>query len=137
MNVTILPAGWIICELCERMVPRLIITRHHLTPRSRPERIDRKGDIAKVCVTCHLAIHRSFSNKELGARFYTIKKLQASNRLQGYLEWVRKQEVNEDAQWPAQDDKRDPPLATPPPRAPEPLRFRPFEAIMLWESEEQ
>lgn len=90
-EVAMLPSGWMICELCERMAPRNAITKHHLNPRSRPKRIGRAG-VAVVCVPCHLAIHQTFSNKELGARFYTIQRIRESGRLRVYL-GGRRQEV--------------------------------------------
>ncbi len=141
MTTTLLPAGWLICELCERTVPCFLITKHHLIPRSMGKK---SSCLAIICVTCHFSIHHLFTNKELGKHFFTIHALQESERCRDYLEWARIQRVNENAHWAKAEHKRDQKPAPENLKAADylvigptgPLRFRLFEGVTLFEGEE-
>ena len=76
------------CVLCRRDVPGRLITLHHLKPKSRGGGADVR---VPACRTCHKQIHATFTNKELAARFDDVRALRDSERLAGFLDWVRKQ----------------------------------------------
>ncbi len=73
-----------ICALCERLVST--VTWHHLVPR---EEGGRYSETVPLCQPCHATIHTFFTNKELKKTFHTIEALQAAERLQTYLRWIR------------------------------------------------
>ncbi len=76
------------CALCERMVNN--VTWHHLVPK---EEGGRYSATVPLCQPCHSTIHNLFTNKELKKTFYTIELLQAADRLQSYLQWIRNNRV--------------------------------------------
>ena len=73
-----------ICALCQRAVS--LVTWHHLVPK---EEGGRYSETVPLCQPCHSTIHNLFTNKELKKTFNTIAALQASERLQTYLQWIR------------------------------------------------
>ena len=58
------------CPVCERVVPRVRMTKHHLKTR----KVD-QHDIEVICRECHSYIHRLFTNKELRATDSTLNTL--------------------------------------------------------------
>jgi hypothetical protein len=56
------------CPLCER--PNYSPSDHHLVPRTRGGRVTKT-----ICKDCHVAIHATFSNKELERQYATIEAL--------------------------------------------------------------
>ena len=74
-----------ICELCNREVP--FITEHHLIPK---ERGGKHYDTAKFCKMCHTQIHALYSNRELAARLFSIKRLQSDDGIKKYLNFIKK-----------------------------------------------
>ena len=76
------------CSLCEREVPREMITLHHLRPREHGGKPEHR---TPLCRPCHKQLHAVFSNKAL-ARFYdSLDRLRAEPTLQPFLNWIRKQ----------------------------------------------
>lgn len=73
------------CELCTRDVSKL--TEHHLVPK---ERGGKNYATANLCITCHKQIHALYTNKELGARFYSIDKLKGDIKIKRYLKFISK-----------------------------------------------
>jgi len=73
-----------ICALCQRAVNT--VTWHHLVPKDEGGRY---SETIAVCQPCHSTIHHLFTNKELKKTFFTIESLQAAERLQTYLQWIR------------------------------------------------
>ena len=85
------------CEMCGRW--GVVLTRHHLIPRARHrnrrarrsfDRREMKGRIALVCRPCHNQIHDLYSEKELERSFNTLDALKNDDRIQRFVEWVRK-----------------------------------------------
>lgn len=85
------------CQLCGREVEH--ITKHHLIPRARHKnkrnkrlfsREDVKTKIIDVCRPCHKNIHVTFTNKELGSQYNTLKALKTSPGIKKFSDWVAK-----------------------------------------------
>ena len=75
----------IICPICERNVPNVYSSKHHLIPKSK------KGkETALLCVSCHSTIHRTFHNKELAKTLNTIEALKSDPKMQTWIEWIQK-----------------------------------------------
>jgi len=78
------------CALCRRVIPDeqisdpQVVQEHHLRPENRAE-----SPTVMLCRPCHAQIHAVFTNEELREDYDTIDALQAANRLQGYIEWIR------------------------------------------------
>ena len=75
------------CPFCKR--PAIYLKRHHLVPRSRGGRGE--GVMVDSCLACHRAIHAFFSNKELAAKYNTVKALMADTRFRQMIHWITKQ----------------------------------------------
>ncbi|HSV14081.1 MAG TPA: HNH endonuclease signature motif containing protein [Tepidisphaeraceae bacterium] len=80
--------AWATCELCQRDVPRSMITLHHLTPRERGGTAD---DRSPLCKPCHKQLHAMFGNRQLERDYSTIEALRKAEALQPFLKWIRKQ----------------------------------------------
>ena len=85
------------CELCKRT--DLILTRHHLIPRSRHNkartqrnfsRDAMKTDIALLCRPCHSQVHRLFDNHELASYYHTVERLRQHSDVQSFVRWIEK-----------------------------------------------
>lgn len=76
------------CSLCERPVPREMITLHHLRPREHGGKAEHR---TPLCRPCHKQLHAVFSNKTLAKSLDRIDLLKASPELQGFLLWIRRQ----------------------------------------------
>ena len=76
------------CSLCEREVN--YITTHHLTPKSEGGKFSEK---IPLCQPCHSTIHKTFTNKELAKIYNEIIYLKESEKLKGYLKWIKRQEI--------------------------------------------
>ena len=76
------------CSLCEREVPRRLMTLHHLTPKQKGGKAEHR---TPMCRPCHKQVHAVFSNAELAREYRTIDSLKAAQRLAGFLKWIRKQ----------------------------------------------
>ena len=82
------------CELCERQAPRACLTRHHCVPRGIQGTLIR-GEIARLCVSCHMMVHHVYTHKTLRAKYGTIASLRAAPELQEFMVWVRERPVTE------------------------------------------
>ncbi|CAM5372148.1 HNH endonuclease [Alishewanella longhuensis] len=86
------------CELCERQCS---LTFHHLIPRKMHRRSYFQKHYSKaelqdgvmLCVTCHKTIHRFYDEMTLAKSFNTLNALQADEKIQHYLAWVKKQKI--------------------------------------------
>ena len=76
------------CSLCEREVPREMITLHHLKPREKGGRAEHR---TPLCRPCHKQLHAVFSNADLARSLDSIERLRAEPMLQPFLKWIRKQ----------------------------------------------
>src|SRR5687767_5730081 len=76
------------CQLCNREVPRSLITLHHLTPKQKGGKAD---DRTPLCRPCHKQLHATFSNADLARAYPTIESLREAGVLQPFLKWIRKQ----------------------------------------------
>ena len=77
-----------VCRLCERDVPREMITLHHLTPKERGGTAEQR---VPLCKPCHKQLHAMFSNKDLARTYHSLDSLKAAASLQPFLGWIRKQ----------------------------------------------
>jgi hypothetical protein len=85
------------CPMCERTLP---LTAHHLIPREVHQRYIAKGfarDFLNTCLMCcrpcHSAIHRMYTNKELGATYNTLEKLLEQDNIQSWISFASKSNV--------------------------------------------
>lgn len=73
------------CPLCER--PNYHPSDHHLVPKSRGGRVTET-----ICRDCHLAIHATFSNKELEREYHTPEALLAHEGFRRMITFIAKQD---------------------------------------------
>lgn len=87
------------CACCERLTR---LDFHHLIPRKNHKKPWFKRHFSNdemhsrgiyVCKDCHRAIHRFFSEIELGKRYNTAESLLAEEAMQNFVAWVRKRPV--------------------------------------------
>ena len=76
------------CTLCQRVVPRHLITQHHLTPKQKGGKAEHR---APLCKPCHKQLHATWSNTELARLYDRIDLLREAPQLQLFLKWIRKQ----------------------------------------------
>jgi hypothetical protein len=76
------------CALCERHVPRRLITLHHLTPKSRGGTAEQR---VPLCKPCHKQIHATFDNKTLERELAQLEQLRRHELLQPFLKWIVRQ----------------------------------------------
>jgi 5-methylcytosine-specific restriction protein A len=76
------------CSLCQRLVPRRLITLHHLKPKERGGRAEHR---TPLCKPCHKQLHATYSNKELDRELDSLESLRNAAELQPFLRWIRKQ----------------------------------------------
>lgn len=74
------------CSLCRRTIPEnKFLEKHHLTPKQA------KGkETVPVCCPCGDQIHQLFTNKELEKEFNTVEILLSDERIQKWIQWIRK-----------------------------------------------
>ena len=78
------------CSLCNRTgVPKL--TEHHLCPKEKGVKY---GETISICEDCHRQIHALYTNEELALRLYTLDRLCKDEKINKYLNYVRKQPPN-------------------------------------------
>jgi hypothetical protein len=73
------------CPLCER--PNYHPSDHHLVPKSRGGKVT-----ATLCRDCHVAIHATFTNKELEARYHTPEALLEHDGLRAMVRFIARQD---------------------------------------------
>ena len=76
------------CALCQRDVPRHLITQHHLTPKQKGGKAEHR---TPLCKPCHKQLHATWSNTELARLYDRIELLRDAPQLQPFLKWIRKQ----------------------------------------------
>jgi 5-methylcytosine-specific restriction protein A len=76
------------CSLCEREVPREMITLHHLKPREKGGKAEHR---TPLCRPCHKQLHAVFSNAELARSLDSLERLRNEPVLQPFLKWIRRQ----------------------------------------------
>jgi 5-methylcytosine-specific restriction protein A len=77
-----------VCSLCEREVPRELMTRHHLKPREKGGRAEHR---TPLCRPCHKQLHAVFSNTHLAREMDSLERLRAAPQVQAFLRWIRRQ----------------------------------------------
>ena len=77
-----------VCQLCERDVPRGMITLHHLKPRQKGGKAEHR---TPLCKPCHKQLHATFSNAALAQVYDSVESLRRAEPLQAFLKWIRKQ----------------------------------------------
>lgn len=81
------------CKICER---NMRLTRHHLIPRETHKRYLKQGKYTKeqlnqtaaICRMCHSAIHRFFTNVELGEHYNTVELLLEQDKIVRHAKWA-------------------------------------------------
>ena len=73
------------CAICTRPTPPEYQERHHLVPKSKKGRVT-----IRVCRNCGNQLHKLFSNKEMARLYNTLEAILADERVQKWVEWVRK-----------------------------------------------
>ena len=76
------------CTLCERAVPKNLITLHHLKPKQKGGKAEHR---TPLCKPCHKQLHATSSNAHLAEVYSSIETLRAASELQPFLNWIRKQ----------------------------------------------
>lgn len=76
------------CALCQRAVPRKLITLHHLKPKSRGGTAEHR---VPLCKPCHKQIHATFDNRTLDKELAALDRLREHPLLGPFLKWIRKQ----------------------------------------------
>ena len=82
------------CELCGR---EMVLTSHHLIPRSNHKNKwfkkkftkDEMNTRLELCGDCHPAIHNFISEKELGKKYNTKDKLMSHPDVLKFVNWVK------------------------------------------------
>jgi hypothetical protein len=74
------------CPLCER--ENYYPSDHHLIPKSRGGTYD---DVMCICESCHQAIHKLFSNKELESIYNNVDALLTHEKFAKTLAFIKKQ----------------------------------------------
>src|SRR3982751_2395734 len=82
------PEQFVVCQLCERGVPRRLITLHHLLPKQKGGTAD---DRVPLCRPCHKQIHATFGNADLARIYKDLDSLRNAAELQPFIKWIRKQ----------------------------------------------
>src|SRR5215218_281736 len=77
------------CQLCERDVPREMITLHHLKPKEKGGKAE---DRTPLCRPCHKQLHAVYSNADLAKSYADLPSLRSATELQGFLKWIKKQQ---------------------------------------------
>ena len=77
-----------VCQLCERDVPRDMITLHHLKPKQKGGKAEHR---APMCKPCHKQLHATYSNTELARIYPSVEMLREAPLLQPFLQWIQKQ----------------------------------------------
>ena len=77
-----------ICELCEREIDRT--SKHHLIPK---EKGGKYGPTVNLCQPCHSTLHHTFGNKELAKTYNNLDALKSAEKLQKYLNWIKKRSI--------------------------------------------
>ncbi|MFB6282489.1 MAG: hypothetical protein ABEK59_00950 [Halobacteria archaeon] len=79
------------CPVCRRVIPveriddSAVVQEHHLIPENREE-----SPTVELCRPFHKQVHNLFSNEELRERYDTVEKIRNSERIEGYVEWIRR-----------------------------------------------
>jgi hypothetical protein len=77
------------CALCNRPIPsRRLAIEHHLIPCHKG---GRKGEKVLFCKPCGEQVHLLFDNRELRDKYNTMETLLANERVQAWVEFVKKQ----------------------------------------------
>lgn len=82
------------CELCHRA---MIVTKHHLIPRTRHknkrnkrlfDRDEVKHRVAWLCRPCHNHVHNMLTNKQLELEYNTLESLATHPEIAKFAQWI-------------------------------------------------
>ena len=82
------PPDYAQCELCQRHVPRHLITQHHLVPKEKGGKAEHRSPL---CKPCHKQIYATFGNADLAKTYPTLEALRQAAELEPFLKWIRRQ----------------------------------------------
>lgn len=71
-----MPRDYYNCPICNRKHCKDNMTWHHLYPTVDDNK--KEDDRIYLCLTCHIVIHYSYTNKQLREHINTLSKLQES-----------------------------------------------------------
>lgn len=74
--------------MCEREVPRRLITLHHLKPRQKGGKAEHR---TPLCKPCHKQLHATDSNSQLAKSYDNLPALRDAPELQAFLKWIKRQ----------------------------------------------
>lgn len=77
-----------VCQLCQREVPRRLITLHHLKPKSRGGKAEHR---VPLCKPCHKQIHATFDNRTLDKSLDDLAALRQHPAMAAFMAWIVKQ----------------------------------------------
>src|SRR6187549_81260 len=77
-----------VCQLCERDVPRHLITQHHLKPRQKGGKSEHR---TPLCKPCHKQVHATFGNTDLARVYDSVESLRDAPLMKPFLTWIRRQ----------------------------------------------
>lgn len=75
----------LLCPICER--PNYHPSDHHMIPKSRGGKVTET-----ICRDCHKAIHATFTNKELEAKYHKVDVLLAHEEFAKMIKFIAKQD---------------------------------------------
>lgn len=87
------------CQLCQR---QCALTFHHLIPRKMHRRTYfqkhyNKAELQQgvmLCRLCHKGIHTLYDEMTLAKCFSSLLQLQADDKINQHVDWVRKQRIS-------------------------------------------
>lgn len=80
------------CPMCGRNHTKDHMTFHHLLPTVNESE---KGEpTIYICQTCHVIIHKTFTNEQLRTKFNTLEKLKGSYRINEWIDLYRYKSPN-------------------------------------------
>ena len=78
------PRAFVMCPLCDRMIPPAQADRHHLVPKSKGGR-----QTEFMHRVCHRQIHALLTEGELARQYATVEALLQHPELQAFVAWVK------------------------------------------------
>ena len=81
----------IVCELCDRIIPWNLESKHHLVPR---ELGGKGGPSIVLHNVCHSQIHALISNKELKLIYNSIDRLKEHEQIKKFIKWIKRKPIS-------------------------------------------
>ena len=97
------------CALCERYI---LLTRHHLIPKSTWSRLERRPEwlppvpnnhrtlTCDICRPCHSMIHKCHDNWTLAMEYWSVERLLEDPQIYRFCRWASRQKAGKYARSP-------------------------------------